>query len=156
MKKQRTKIGFLFAIIFLASCQGKSIFSDYQTLPSEGWNATESVEIKFTPKDTTSKMELQLFVRNDDSYAYQNLWFFVDQIAPNGEVKTDTIQCFLVDNYGRWIGSGIGSLYYVAVKYCEDYRFSSSGEYVYKIRHGMRCDTLNGIKQVGLKILKSE
>ena len=52
MKKQRTKIGFLFAIILLASCQGKSIFSDYQTLPSEGWDATESVEIKFTPKDT--------------------------------------------------------------------------------------------------------
>lgn len=156
MKNKQIKIGLLFALILLSSCRGKNVFSEYKTLDDDGWFATEEVEIKVTPVDTISKMELQLFVRNDDTYAYQNLWFFVDEISPNGNLKTDTIQCFLVDNYGRWIGSGFGSLYYVAVKYRENYRFSSSGEYVYKIRHGMRCNALKGIKQVGLNVLKSE
>lgn len=156
MKNQQIKIGLLFTLILLTSCRGKNVFSEYKTLGDEGWIATEEVEIKFSSTDTISKTELQLFVRNDDSYAYQNLWFFVDEVAPNGNIKTDTIQCFLVDNYGRWIGSGFGSLYYVAVKYRENHHFSSSGEYVYKIRHGMRCDTLKGIKEVGLNVLKSE
>ncbi len=156
MIKQRIKIVLLLVVIFLTSCQEGSVFSEYQDLNTNGWKATEDVEFKYNSIDVTSKMELQIYVRNDETYAYQNLWFFVDEVAPNGTVKTDTIQCFLVDNQGRWIGSGLGSLYYVAVKYRENYRFSQPGEYVYRIRHGMRCDALKGIKQVGLKVKKSE
>lgn len=61
MIKQQIKIVvLLLAVIFLVSCQERSVFSEYQDLNPNGWKSTENVEFKYNPDDITSKMELQI------------------------------------------------------------------------------------------------
>ena len=90
----------------------------------------------------------------EGNYQYSNLWLFVDCQTPDSIVVTDTVQYFLCDDYGKWIGkSSIGSLYTTTFLYQDSVKYSKPGSYKYSISQAMRHDILYGIANIGLKVV---
>jgi gliding motility-associated lipoprotein GldH len=154
LKKMRKIIGlFLFPFVFLA-CGNDSVFNQFQSVKETGWYKDSMVVFNVEIADTAQHYNVLLNVRNGGEYPYQNLWLFINRIGPDSVVLNDTVECYLADQRGKWKGSGIGSVYEISVLYLQNTTFSKSGNYIYKIRQGMREDRLKGISDIGLMVEK--
>jgi gliding motility-associated lipoprotein GldH len=67
-------------------------------------------------------------------------------------VLRDSIEFYLADQRGKWLGSGVGAIVEMPVLYKQNVRFEQKGTYRYEIGHGMREDVLIGINDIGIRI----
>jgi gliding motility-associated lipoprotein GldH len=98
---------------------------------------------------------MQITIRHTDAYPYQNLWLFVDIEQDSLVLTRDTIECYMANERGEWLGGGL-TVHELPLLYSDHYLFTNSGEYLISITQGMRNDTLIGIKEVGVKIIRNE
>ena len=146
---------FLLVFILFAgltACNQNEVYFKYQTLPASGWDKDSLKTFDFNITDTLKAYNLYINVRHTGSYPYQNLWLFLDTKDAKGKISRDTIECFLADQFGKWLGSGAGSLKEMPVFYKKQIHFPDSGTYQLKIGQGMRDSILIGVNDVGLKV----
>ena len=145
----------LLAVIslFLLSCQSGVVFTEFQALPPHGWEA-DSVKV-FSPNlaDTMGDYQMQIILRHNDRYAYQNVWFFVDVTCDSILLRRDTIEAMMANDHGEWYGQGC-SKYTLPIIYLEHVSLPS-GHYQVLVQQAMREDTLRGINDIGLKVIKN-
>jgi len=65
---------------------------------------------------------------------------------------TDTIEFYLADDRGRWLGNGKNGILSMPVIYEEQYRFAAPGTYEMRLKQGMRSEWLTGVKDMGIEI----
>lgn len=147
--------GLVVAIVMVA-CNSDIVYDGSVRVANPTWHADSVARFEIVIEDTTLDYQSGILIRNSGDYAYQNLWLFVTEIAPDSTITCDTVEYYLADNYGRWLGSGIGSLYTNIYYYKEDLRYSQEGVYTYEIRQGMRDEELKGITNIGVQILVKE
>ena len=147
--------GLIVAIVMVA-CNSDIVYDGSVRVANPTWHADSVARFEIAIEDTALDYQSGILIRNSGDYAYQNLWLFITEIAPDSTVTCDTVQYFLADNYGRWLGSGIGSLYTNVYYYEEDLHYSQSGTYTYLIEQGMREEELKGITNIGVQILIKE
>jgi gliding motility-associated lipoprotein GldH len=75
-------------------------------------------------------------------------------IRPDNTTVSDTINFYLADERGKWLGVGVGNSYAMPVLYLQNERFSQRGIYRFEIQQGMRYDALRGVSNVGLRVEK--
>ncbi len=146
-----TAICLLLASL-LSGCYDKPAYSNYAAVQPMGWSADSTINFTLNINDTTPAYRMLLQVRHDDNYPYQNMWVFVDVTDPSRHTKTDTIEFFLADQRGKWLGGGAGSLKLMPVIISDDRKFCHAGEYRISVRHGMRVDKLKGIHDIGIEL----
>ncbi len=142
----------LLVAILMMSCNADVVYDNSVRVANPTWHRDSVAQFTVDITDTTLNYESAILIRNSGDYKYQNLWLFVTEIAPDSTVVCDTIEYYLADNYGRWLGSGIGSLYTSLYYYKEDLHYSQMGTYTYVIEQGMRDDELKGITNIGIQI----
>lgn len=143
----------VLALALLCSCSRQTRYSEQLAVNAEGWRSDAALSFEYEATDTASLCDVLIGVRHNEQYPNQNLWLFVEQMRPDSSVVRDTVQCFLIDNQGRWIGSGIGDMHFTQVYYKQQVRFAQKGVYRYSIAHGMRYDALVGVSDISLKII---
>ena len=151
-------VKYIFSLLIaalLVGCNSDVVYDNSLRVANPTWHADSIARFEVEVTDTTIDYESAILIRNSGDYAYQNLWLFVTEIAPDSTMTCDTIEFYLADNYGRWLGSGIGSLYTSLYYYKEDLHYSQSGTYTYLIELGMREDEFRGITNVGIQIMKN-
>lgn len=153
--KQITKTILIFFILTLTSCRGKVVFSDYVSLPNSQWSKDKSYSFNVNIPDSSKTYELSLLIRNNDSFEKQNLWLSITQ-EHNGKIKTDTVNIFLLDENGKWRGSGIRNTYDNNLIWRSSYRFSQTGNHIFLFKHLMRSDTLQGIERIGIEVTEKQ
>ena len=144
----------LLATVLLTACNDV-VFMDCKELPNDGWNKDSLCVFEVPITETNATYQMQFIIRNDGNYPNQNLWLFVDQFAPDSSCTRDTVQFFLADDFGRWTGSGIGSIFENVWIYRQRIRYKEAGIYRINVAQGMRYDNLEGICDFGLKIIKT-
>ena len=149
-------IQYILLVLALSACHNNEVFNDARILPEMGWHKENIVRFDYLANYTSSTYNIIVDIRNDHEYPYQNFWLFVQSISPDSIVYSDTLECVLADNYGRWIGNSSGSSYHLPVLFLREVKFIQPGHYNFAIVQGMRNDTLKGIKEVGLRIEKVE
>ncbi|MFT4772152.1 MAG: gliding motility-associated lipoprotein GldH [Cryomorphaceae bacterium] len=153
---------FLAAALLLASCADENrVFEENVEIPNEKWTVSEKAILEAEINDTLSSHNFLINVRNTERYPYRNLYLFVKTIFPNGKSSKDTVGIVLADATGRWIGNGGGYLNSSShlsntIMYQYNRRFPLSGTYRFEIEQAMRADTLVGIKNIGLRIEKTD
>lgn len=148
MGSRRTVVAVMCLIgIALVSCGKRVVYSEVKTLPKEGWNADSLLTYDVTIEDTAACYDVLLYVRHTQQYPYQNMWLFVGQ---------DTIEFYLADQRGRWLGNGWGELREMPVIYQHNKRFAGGGKCRYTIQQAMRDTLLRGVQDVGLTIVRSD
>ncbi len=152
--KIRVAILSLF-IVLLASCGSRTIYSEYQSLPITGWEADSTLQFTFSITDTLAAYDMLIHVRHTQQYPYQNMWLFVEGVTPT-LAKADTIEFYLADQRGKWLGNGWGNLREMPVLYMQQVTFPTAGEYTCRIQQGMRDECLRGVNDIGLTVEISE
>jgi gliding motility-associated lipoprotein GldH len=143
----------LMTLLFL-SCNHDTVVSEYKDVPDSGWNKDSVMIFKVNITDDTQQFNVLVNIRHESNYPYQNFWMFIAEKNPAGLVIRDTVECFLADNRGKWLGKGLSSIYTMPVLINKGKRFAPKGIYTYEIKQGMRDDLLIGIKNIGFEIIK--
>lgn len=143
---------FFLAVAF-SSCDKATVYSEHRSLPFSGWDADSALNFNFSVKDTLSSYSVIINVRHTDAYPYQNMWLLVtDNHIPQTYQQTDTIEFYLANQRGEWLGSGNGRLHEMPVLYLKDCHFADTTMQHISIRHGMREDVLKGVSDICLRI----
>jgi gliding motility-associated lipoprotein GldH len=143
------------ASCFCISCGNDIIYNKFLSIRGKAWDKQSEYYFEFEIKDRSIPYNILLQIRNNDIYAYQNLWLLCEELQPNGVSSKDTIECMLADDFGKWNGNGI-TLFQSRFRLRNHYIFPDTGKYTIGIRHGMRDENLKGIEDLGLFIEKAK
>lgn len=147
----------IFAILIFASaafvaCDRGAVYDQSVTIPNEKWNIDSLAVFTMPVTDTVSAYNLYINLRNTNDYQFQNLYLFVDVIAPNGASIRDTFECYLADDHGKWLGKGKGKIYDNRFLYRQSVKFSTKGDFRIQLQQAMRVDDLNGLANIGVRM----
>lgn len=155
IRKVNPLILLLCVVALFISCDNSRVYEQWVEIPSSGWHQDSLCQFSILVEDTVVDHNLLIGIRNENNYAYQNLWVFITSVAPAGQTVTDTIQYELAESSGKWHGNGWGSLYTTLNHFKPGIRFAQSGEYKIIIGQGMRHKQLKGIRSIGFRVEKS-
>ena len=155
IEAMKRNILILITSLLLVGCQGDIVYTVFKSLPNVGWEADSSLCYQPVITDSVADYQMLITIRHTDVYPYQNLWLFVDIEQDSLLLTRDTIECYMANERGEWLGGGL-TVHELPLLYSDRYQFANSGEYQISITQGMREDTLVGIKEVGVKIIRNE
>jgi gliding motility-associated lipoprotein GldH len=144
----------VLTLLFFISCDSKRFFEENKIIGNGVWNKEERIRFEVPVTDTASSYDFYINVRNDGTYPFSNLFFFIRTIAPDGRISRDTIECRLADDYGKWLGTGMGSLKFNRFLFQKNVPLRQKGTYVFEFEQAMREKELKGIRDMGLRIEK--
>jgi gliding motility-associated lipoprotein GldH len=149
-------LAFCCTLLFLSACDNKRIFEQNTDIPDNNWASSNKIKFNVPITDPATSANFYINVRNADGYPYSNLYLFVKTTFPNGKFSTDTLECILADEKGKWLGKGLGDIYDNQIPFKRNVRFPLAGNYIFEIQQGMRSDIVPLIMDVGLRIEKAE
>lgn len=138
--------------LLLVACRQDIVYSQFETVPAAQWSADSAMVFHPIVEDSINHYQMQINIRHTDRYAYQNLWLFVDVVQDSLLLRRDTIEAQMANERGEWHGSGMSKLTLPMIYL--DHIELTEGEYTITIQQGMREETLKGITEVGLKVVK--
>lgn len=136
------------------SCNPNTVFNQNVVLPVDGWYKNNAVAFNVNIYDTLETYEFGLNVRNSTNYRYSNLYVFLITEFPNGNISRDTIELRLANDEGKWLGKGWGDVKENNIVLKRSLAFPLSGNYRFLVQQAMRVDTLVGINDIGISIIK--
>ncbi len=147
----KNQILTVLSSLLLAACSTQTKYSEFQSVPLTGWSADSVLTYRFDVTDT-EPCDILLCVRHTETYPYQNMWLFCSLGTDSVAFWTDTLEFYLADDRGRWLGNGGLKLIEMPVIFAQNYQFPDTGNFVFTIQQGMREERLRGISDVGLII----
>lgn len=147
------------------SCDSKQVFDAYQSVPKK-WHKDSLISFKVTAPDTTNAYNLHINLRNNNNYAYSNLFLIAELQYPNGKTIKDTLEYKMAAPNGELLGKGFtdikeNKLWYKG--YDTPFVFEESGDYTITIQQAMRRNgdvngiiELEGVTDVGFRVEHKE
>jgi len=139
----------VLGLCLLNSCQRDLVYSQFVPVSSGKWHVDSVAQFDYRITDAGADYQLLIYVRHTERYPYQNMWLFV-----NDEQQSDTIEFYLADDRGRWLGDKHQGFIEMPVLFEECKHFPDTGTYHMDISHGMRDSVLRGVIDVGLEIIR--
>lgn len=146
----------VLTVIMLISCDSARVYEENMKVPDQVWSNSNAMMFSPEITDSTDIYNVFINVRNSGNYSFSNLFLFITTTSPTGQWIKDTLEIPLANNRGKWLGSGVGDIYFNRQIFKENVRFPLPGVYSFEIVQGMRETDLKGIRDIGLRIEKSE
>jgi gliding motility-associated lipoprotein GldH len=154
VKKSRNRLIILILLLCTASCRSDIIFTDSVILPDKKWTIDNVITFEVPVTDTLNSAEITFPVRTGSEYPYRNLYLFISARSPKGVVIADTIEYQLTNGKGEWYGKGAGDIHELELPFRKNIYFPETGNYTFRIQHGMRSLELNSVYDLGIRITK--
>jgi len=151
------RILLFFLVVGLVSCQNENKKEVYHSFNNNTWNTDSIVSFELDNIDTTSSHDLYLMVRHTTNFKFQNLFLFT-----NFENQQDTLELFLSEKSGRWLGKGFGEIKELKIRIKENVNFKENQDQIFSVEQAMRYEdlekiiNLTEIVAVGIGLYKSE
>jgi gliding motility-associated lipoprotein GldH len=151
------RILLFFLVVGFVSCQNENKKEVYHSFINNTWNTDSIVSFEFDNIDTTSSHDLYLMVRHTTNFKFQNLFLFT-----NFENQQDTLELFLSEKSGRWLGKGFGEIKELKIRIKENVSFKENQDQRFSVEQAMRYEdlekiiNLTEIVAVGIGLYKSE
>lgn len=142
----------LFAALALSTCGTDSYFKQSVSFEDGKWDADERAEFVFDITQPDASYYLFFDIKSSASYKTSNLWLFVDVLSPSGTVQSDTLEYFLAEDDGKWVGEHSGEEVFTKMLYKPDVRFPEAGKYKIIAEQGMRENQTPLIQEFALRI----
>lgn len=139
----------LFLVLF--ACK-KSYYSKVYDIDKDKWHFSDVKQFNVEITDISRRYDVLIHIRNSVNYRYSNIFLFVDVLYPDNIIRTDTVEGFLANNEGKWLGKGRGKYRDNTFIYKKSVLFPQKGTYIFRIEQAMRDDTLKGISSIGLEL----
>ena len=151
------RILLFFLVVGFVSCQNENKKEVYHSFNNNTWNTDSIVSFELDNIDTTSSHDLYLMVRHTTNFKFQNLFLFT-----NFENQQDTLELFLSEKSGRWLGKGFGEIKELKIRIKENVNFKGNQDQIFSVEQAMRYEdlekiiNLTEIVAVGIGLYKSE
>lgn len=142
----------LVSSILIIACNSNVVYTGSVAMKGNKWELMNIPVFRVPVTDTVNSNNLSFILRTGSDYPFRNIFLFVTATSPQGKVLTDTLQYYLADDKGKWYGRGFGDIHEINLPYKSNVFFPSTGEYSFKIQHGMRTENLPGIYDIGIRI----
>jgi gliding motility-associated lipoprotein GldH len=141
-------------LLFLACAKEKTVFEKNYDITQHQWLYKDTLNFNFDITDTSALYDIQLMVRHDNTYPFQNLYTHISTQFPNAMRLQQTLNLDLADNTGKWDGviSGNKATYKTNIQ--ENAFFNTLGPHTITLEQFTRRDTLEGIEQIGLALVR--
>lgn len=154
LKLKRNNIVWLPVLMLLAACSfnENTVYYSYLHTPGKGWTKKDTLVFPVPVADSLKPYKVRVEIRNQAFYPYEDLYLLISHNTEDSTIFiTDTMRYALADKSGKWVGTGLGTLYQNSFSY---YKFipPHPGKYVFKVTHGMKDEALQGITDIGLKV----
>jgi gliding motility-associated lipoprotein GldH len=149
--------GLLIGFMFLG-CNENELVNERHSMGEMGWLQKNQLEIPFEITDTTTIYDLQVAIRQTNTYSFYNLYFISEILSEAGTSlkKAEAEAIFYDAKSGKPKGSGIGDMYSHSYTIFKNVKFPKSGAYRIRLQQNMRVDTLEGILSVGASLVKKK
>jgi gliding motility-associated lipoprotein GldH len=151
-RRNNTVIVSTLIMLLCLSCNSGTYYTDSVRMEDEKWSMYDPANFSCLIDDTARIYDINLSVRTSTDYPYRNLYLFVVTSFPSGSSLTDTIQGIVADEKGEWLGKGAGDIREVTIPFKSNVYFPETGEYHFKVIHGMRDTVLKGVYDIGMRI----
>ncbi len=137
--------------ILSTACKQDLTFDQYAHTPIAGWEKNDALFFDIPPCATSGIYQEELGLRITGDYPFMGLTLIVQQtIYPDKTVRTDTVNCRLIDQNGKTTGQGI-SYYQYNFPLCIQHLNKGDSIHV-AVRHDMKREIMPGISDIGLKM----
>lgn len=151
MRNNQLLIAFLCIAALLSSCDENRFYEKNLAIKNEVWNAHDKPFFEVEVEDTLQPFNFYINLRNNASYEYSNIYFFLNTYFPNGEQSRDTIECILADPRGYWLGKGTEIIEH-QILFKRRVSFPIKGTYKFEFEQAMRKEDLEDVLDIGLRI----
>jgi gliding motility-associated lipoprotein GldH len=150
-------IGLLLAFIMLG-CSGNEHVNERQSMGEVGWIQKNKFEVPFQITDTSQVYDMQVAIRQTNTYSFYNLYFISEILNEEGKSfkKAEAEAIFYDAKSGKPKGSGLGDMYSHSYTIFKNLKFPKLGAYRIRLQQNMRMDTLEGIVSVGASLIKKK
>ena len=150
-------IGLLIGFLCLG-CSENELVNERQSMGEIGWIQKNKFEIPFEITDTSHLYDMQVAIRQTNTYSFYNLYFISEILSDAGTSlkKAEAEAIFYDAKSGKPNGSGIGDMYSHSYTIFKNVKFPTSGAYRIRLQQNMRMDTLEGIVSVGASLVKKK
>lgn len=152
------KVKFLLLIVMpaLVACNRGLVYEENRQMQENAWHKDSLVVFKPVIEDTATVFNIGFSLEHNNDYPYSNMWLFVDVESPDGYMQTDTMEFFLAEPDGRWLGRGSDKSRTANWLYKPGVKLRQPGRYSFSVRHGMRRDILDGVLSLSLWVEEAE
>ncbi len=147
---------FTFFLFFFSCSKNKTVFEKNYDIAQHRWLYKDTLNFNFNITDTSALYDIQLTVRHDNTYPFQNLYTHISTQFPNAMRLQQTLNLDLADNTGKWEGNVSGSHATFKTNIQENAFFNALGKHTITLEQFTRRDTLVGIDQIGLMLVRKE
>jgi gliding motility-associated lipoprotein GldH len=136
------------------SCTERRVYDEFQRVPLEGWEKTDSRLFSVDPMEEGGLYDMFIGLRTTASYPFMSLALMVEteivrtQPEAVSHVKTDTLHCTLTDEQGRSKGPGV-SIHQFDFP-VRSVSLMAGDSLCVRVRHGMKGNILLGVRDVGV------
>ncbi len=145
----------LLVSVFLASCSHRSYYQSEIEIPEAIWHMNKAAGFKAEITDTLMLYNIKLAIESNPEYRYSNLWLFIRSVSPDNFAHMDTIEVYMAETDGKWLGEKNGNSYSVNFDYKKMIKFPKSGIYRFEIIQGMRDPELKGINKIKFELIEN-
>ena len=157
MKKRiSVALASLLTCVGVISCTNELlIYENNQGFENNTWVYDDPKTFSFDIKDSSVFINLFINLRITTDYPYSNIYMFLHSDYPNGYTDIDTLEFFLADKDGYWLGDNSGTVVENSALISRG-NFPVSGTYTFKLEQAMRNDSLPEVLDVGIRIEEVE
>ena len=152
-------VAVLFLLVgMVAGCDSSVFYDEHISIDNASWNIDDKMvfDVKINSDDMDDKYDFLIDLRNTKEYPYSNAFLFIKTTFPNGGYALDTMECPLTEPSGKWYGkvsaNHVDNRFYLR----KEVIFPQEGLYRFEIFHGLRDTNVEGIKNVGLRIVRAQ
>lgn len=141
-----------FGTMALIACDPSAVIDEHIKLKDDAWKSDDIIRVEADITDTLQPHNIYINVRNAGSYAFSNLYLFLNTYTPDGKSARDTVELTLADEKGQWQGDGMGDIWDNRILFRKNFVFPRTGRYRFELEQAMRVDPLPGIMDAGIRI----
>ncbi len=138
-------------ILLLSSCDRGVLVSEKWSWKDHQWIHGDQKTMVMEAKDTTTVYALDVILRHDDNYPYQNLYVRTVTTYPSGKQVASVVSLELLDDEGKWTGDLGEKCCKAELPLQQRFTFPEIGTYTWKIEPYMRVDTVPAIRSLTVK-----
>ena len=156
--KIKNKILFLLLPFLAISCDKSSVFDEYKSVGNT-WHKDSIIAFDLPQLEAKKQYNLFVNIRDNDDYAFNNLFLIVALEEPNKRVIVDTLEYEMTNPDGTLLGNGFTDVKENKLFFKENVVFNQKGIYKVRIKQAVRqtgkiegVESLTGISDVGFRI----
>ncbi|MCD4729327.1 MAG: gliding motility lipoprotein GldH [Bacteroidales bacterium] len=145
----------LVLLTFSFGCSNRKVFEEFKKFDKVSWHRFNYLEFEVPVEDTDSEFDIYISLRHLPEFPHKQLPVNFTIYSPSGEMRTADHMLELNDDEGNSLSKCLGDFCDVSILVREDFKFSETGTFKFRIENKWKKVDLPGIMEVGLLIKKS-